>query len=493
MINLKSKRLRYGSAALAITVIVVALVVLLNVIVSMLGDRYNLKIDLTPDGIFDISEQSKSYLQSLEQDVEMVVMIDEAKLSTAENIYFKHGYEVLKKYALYSDRVNLKFVDMTQDPTYAERYSAIYRGSISPEDIIINSYGRMRVVSLYDLYNSEFSYQTYRNEIVSSKAEQVLTSAVMYVTDPNPQTAVILDVESASATTENIAALLSANGFDTEAINPLEEPLPENADLIVLNAPLNDFPEYIIRNIYDFMENGGDYGKNMVYLASFDQNRTDNIDVFLAEWGIEAEKSIIAEENPNFLATAASPYALRNYIEPSEYSEDVTLLSTPVISFEARPVNILFETSGNVRVQSLLSTSETSIAISDEMMELLRQGIEPEFNYGPYNTMALSSKYMFNENNEQILSNLLVFGSTHMLDPGITNAAFYNNGEYFISVINKMTGKSGGISIVSKDLSPDVFEMDYSKFRINRAIFQFILPLLVLACGFVVWLLRRHR
>jgi hypothetical protein len=56
-----------------------------------------------------------------------------------------------------------------------------------------------------------------------------------------------------------------------------------------------------------------------------------------------------------------------------------------------------------------------------------------------------------------------------------------------------MTGRAGGISIVAKDLSPDSFDMDVQKYTVNRNIFQYALPLLILAGGAVVWFSRRHR
>lgn len=492
-LNLKSKKFKYGTVATVITVIVVAVIVLANVIISMIGNKTNLKIDLTPDSIFEISDVSKDYLKTINQDIEIVAFIDELVFQTSENIYYKQAYEVLKKYAVNSDKISLKFVDMTRDPTYVNKFSELYKGSISEYSIVVSSANRIKVISVNDLYNTEINYYTYSYEITSSKAEQVLTSAVMYVTDTEPLTAVILDAETSSASTENIKTMLSDNGFDIVTVNPLLDEIPADADMLVVNAPTNDFSEEIIKDIYDFLENNGNYGKNMIYLSDFSQKATTNIDAFLYEWGIEIPTSIIAESNSKNLATTASAFALKNYITENDYSANVAQPSLPVISYESRPISLRFETLGNVSTVPLLTTDSSSYALTTAMMEQMQQGVEPEIEYSNYNTMALASKYTFNSNNEQVTSNILVYGSSLMLEQGLTNTTYYNNGDYFISILTKMTGKTNGVTIVAKDLTAAAFDMDVAKFNIVRVIFMVILPVAVLACGLVVWLRRRHK
>ena len=50
------RKLKYGSIAAAITIIVIAIVVLVNVIVNMASDKGNMSIDLTTNDNFDISQ-----------------------------------------------------------------------------------------------------------------------------------------------------------------------------------------------------------------------------------------------------------------------------------------------------------------------------------------------------------------------------------------------------------------------------------------------------
>ncbi len=488
-----TKKLKYGSAATALTIIVIALAVLLNVIVNLLGDRVNLKIDLTSTAAFEISQESIDYIGSLSEPIEIVTMVDEAMFRDTTNVYYKQAYEVIKKYEQHSDNITVKFVDMTADPTYANRYSEIYKGTISDYSIVISCGNRIKVISVNDLFNAELNYQTYSYQIVSSKAEQVLTSAIMYVSDPDPMQAVILEIESAGVSNEYIRALLEDDGFDVATSNPQLEPVPTEADLLVINAPLNDFSEEIINQLYTYMENGGKYGKNIIYLASYSQKETANIDAFLAEWGIEIGKGVVGDTNTNNLATGTTFYAFKNYIESNDYSVNVAQPDLPVVAYNARPINLLFEHQGNVETHPLLTTDETAFVLTDEMQVAAQEGKEPDIVNGSYNTIALSNKYAFDENNNQVFSNLLVFGASDMLDYGLTATTYYNNGDYFVSILNAMTGKNSGIYIVAKDLTAATFDTDVAKVSASAWIFLILIPAAVVVTGIVIWARRRHK
>ena len=82
-----TKKLKYGSVATAITVIIIAVVVLINVIVSLIGKRTDLTIDLTSAQAFDISQESIDYLNTLNEDVEIVTMVDEAAFQSTTSAY----------------------------------------------------------------------------------------------------------------------------------------------------------------------------------------------------------------------------------------------------------------------------------------------------------------------------------------------------------------------------------------------------------------------
>lgn len=490
------RKFKYGSIATAITVVVIAVVVLVNVVVNMASDKVNMSIDLTTNGNFEISQQTIDYLNTVTEPVSIVCMSDELTFQTSNYIYYKQAYEVLKKYSIYNDNITLKFVDMVKDPTYADRYKDKYKGEISAYSIVVESDKRIKVLTIQDLYNTEtqFDYSSFTSYDVpvSSKAEQEITSAIMYVTDPDPMEAVLFKSETSGTSYDNINSLLAANGYEVTEIDPLVDTIPEDADIVVIDAPLNDYDTNVIDMLYDFLDNGGDLGKNLIYLADYTQKSTANIDVFLAEWGIKVEDGVVGDQDTNNLQ-GQSYYVVRNYITDNDYSGNVAQTALPVIDYQSRPITLLFDTKDTRSTVALLQTKDTGFVMTEDMQADIQNGNTPNIVNGVQTTMALGRKYVFDSDNNMVFSNVLVIGSSETMDEAFTSTTYYNNGDYFVSVLNTMAGKNSGISIVAKDLSAATFDIDKGTVSRYMVLFVLVIPLAVLIVGAVVFIRRRTK
>ena len=72
----RKKKMKYGSVAVAITLIVTAIVILLNVVVGLLVERYpNAKLDLTTSNLYEVSDETIDYIKNLEDPVEIIRVI----------------------------------------------------------------------------------------------------------------------------------------------------------------------------------------------------------------------------------------------------------------------------------------------------------------------------------------------------------------------------------------------------------------------------------
>ncbi|MBQ5329918.1 MAG: GldG family protein [Oscillospiraceae bacterium] len=486
------RRLRYGSVAAAITAAVIAIVVLVNVVVGKAAERVNMSLDLTVNGNFEISQETIDFLATVNEPVEIVCLSDEATFKNSSYVYYKQAYEVLRKYTIYSDKIKLTFVDMIKDPTYADRYKDVYKGEINAYSIVVESSKRIKVLSVQDLYNTEINYQTFSEEIVSSKAEQELTSAVMYVTDPDPLKAVVLNVPTQGSSYENVKNLLTANGYDVSEIDPQIDRIPEDGDLVVINAPLNDFDDRLIDDLYAFLDNGGALGRNLVYIADYTQKSTENIDKFLAEWGLKVGEGVVGDENSANLQTQ-SYYIVRDKITENDYTLNVSQKDLPVIDYQSRPIELLFDHSDTRETVALLSTADTGFVLTEEMRKAVENGETPEIENAPQLTMALGRKYVFDQDNQMVMSSVLVVGSSETLDESLTNSTYLNNGEYFLSILNSMTGKNTGISIVAKDLSGDTFDIDQGTVTTYFFVFVIIVPAVIILIGVIVFIRRRRK
>lgn len=502
---LNTKKLKYGTLATVFTVIVVAIVVAINIIAQDVTERFDLTMDLTDNDIYTVSQDTIDYLKDLDQKVEITVLADE---SAFENnaIYFKQASEVIKKYALYSDNISVSFIDMNKNPNIVSKYNDIYKGDLAEGDIVIFREGtsdedsdRIKVLSLNNLFTT--STDNYGNTTVTqSNAEQELTSAVMYVTDANPKKAVLVSTDmptSVYASAQSLLKMINSNGYDLEEVDLLTNDLDvENTDLLLILSPLNDFNNAVIDKISDYLYNDGKLGKNVLYMANYDQNKTDNIDAFLEEWGLSVGDSYIAETNTSAsqnVTVYGLGYTIRSsigVIANDDYADLVSDTTLPIAVPLPRPIETLWETNGDRETSVILTTSNTSALVPRDASD--------DFDIstavtGMQNVMAMGSKYIFDDNNQKVTSNVMVMGSAFMSDIYITSDTSYNNGEFILNSVNKMTGKSSGITIVPKSLSISTISIDDTQVTAIRTVVMFVIPLVIVAIGVVVYVRRRNK
>ena len=67
------KKLKYGSMSAVVMVFVIAIVIVVNLICGVLNKRYPIKVDLTPDKRYDLTDESINALKNMDKDVEITV------------------------------------------------------------------------------------------------------------------------------------------------------------------------------------------------------------------------------------------------------------------------------------------------------------------------------------------------------------------------------------------------------------------------------------
>ena len=265
---LSNRKLRYGGFATALSVAFLVVIILLNVIFSILAERYPINIDLTKDSIFMLTDDSINYLKGLEKDVDVYVLADEATF-TAYGGYYTQAAEVINRYAQHSKHVNVSYVDIVKNPNFTSNYPDL---DLNVYDILVQCNGRSRVVAVNDLFNITSSNSYYGSSyIASSKAEQVMTSAIMAVaSDRVVKIAVTTGHEEYTNT--NLEELLKQNNFELVTVDLNTEDIPQDADAALMISPSRDMDEAVLKKLDVFLNNNDDYGKSFIYFADVTQS-----------------------------------------------------------------------------------------------------------------------------------------------------------------------------------------------------------------------------
>lgn len=522
------KKLKYGTVATVITVVFIAVVVVLNLIAGVLTERNDLKLDLTKEKYYEVSQDTIDYVKGLKTDVEIAVMAKESDFATS-GTYMKMVLETLEKYQQYSDHVKINFYDVASNPDVVTKFSANYNGEISEGNIVVASGDRVKVMTVNNLFNVQSDYYSGSSSVKSYKGEQELTSAIMSVTDANPQRVAFISKYNGSAIYHSdnaysisaLYALMDKNGYEVSEVDIMTDALsPDDYDMVVLPAPVNDLSEDSIKKLDDFLYNNGDLDKDMIYIADVLQYSTPNIDDFLEVWGIEIGGSIVydsSSDKSQYVTTMkgqlSAPVAT---IAEDTYSEGLSNTKLPIVVPLARPVNLLFEANVDRNTTALLTTSDTSFLYPLEMQtaeevkakaeaaengeETTEEETEETTEFDPdsaeksaQTVMAVATKTNMDSNNTAHVNNVMVIGGATILDQVLTYSNTYNNAEYVINAVNKMCGKENGIIIAEKDLSVQTIDITSSQIKAISRTVIYIIPLIVVAVGIVVFLRRRNR
>ena len=515
-----AKKLKHGTMATVFTCVFVALLVLVNVVTTMLFDRYPITIDLTTNKIYSVSNDTEDYVKKVNVDVQVTIFADE-NTYTNYSSYNKQAVELLKNYCKLNHHITYRFVDIDSHPEIVKEYT----DTISQFDMIFETktkvdgkeISRTRKLGMLDLltFTDEFeeklsksgysidtlaqqaggdlSFLSYYGSYVeSSNAEQAFTSALMTVTDPNPVYVTILTGRSELTQLTYFQTLLTANGYNVNTVDITSEDIPADTDVVVIPAPKTDYLAEDITKVSDFLNNDGNLGKQLLYIASYGQEDTPNLDEFLSEYGLSVGKGVICESDSGKYYN--SPCVTVASTVSDNFTQDVSTKNPAILSALCRPVNTLFDEQDMVSTDAYLKSSDSAYTANVEISQTTGQvNIGDALVKGQQNYMAVGSKAKFTDDNNTLYSSVIAVGSEGMLSDTYLQYSQYQNSEYFISVINGLTGKTAGITIAPKTITGNVFDITQQQKTVLKWTFCLGVPVVVLIVGIVIWARRKNK
>lgn len=467
----KTRKFKVGSIATAITIIVVAAIIVLNLITNQLTNKFNLSLDLTSNKIFSLTQESTDFIKNLDKDVEIVVLSDEDTF-VHSNDYFAQANAVLKQYALNSNRIKLTYIDTVKNPMYLKDYQS---ENITENSIIVKCGDKHKIITVQDLFNIQRSY--YGSSITGSKAEQELTSAILYVSSSHQIKVAVLKGYGEQDSTAFVE-LLKKNNFDVSEVSLLTENIPDDVKLVMIYGPERDYDLASIEKLEKFLSLGD---KNLVYAVNPAQNEAPNLKSMFEKHSIKIKDGLVYETNMQNVVTDVFE-SVNEYVD-EEYNSGVKNADIPVLM----PFGVPLEVTNSDATKVLLQFSKTT--------GVLPKGAGKDFDFkgnisGPIASVVLSSQK--NDNNK--ISNITVISSYGALSEEYLSSNALNNSTYFVNMINKMTNKEDtGITIESKTLGGEELGINKELSSIIAIIMAIILPLVILAICIIVFFKRKNK
>lgn len=476
---MQNRRFKHGSLATAITIIVIAVIVAINIVATLLLDKYPLNIDLTSNNLFELSQESIDFVTNLEEEVSITVCVDELEFKSAGD-WYKQAYEIITSYGKYGNKVTVDFVDLEKNPTFAQQYPD---HRLEPTDTIVETSLRNKKVGLDEII--KFTTTEYGQTSHSSEAEQALTSAIMYVTDSEPITATVLQGLD-NADVSGYTDILSSNNYNIETQNLLTEDINPESSLLIIGAPATDMTVEQVKKLEAFLDNDGQFGKSMIFVASASAPVGPILANFLADWGIEIAPGIVVETNP---ANAMGNYfTIFNAITDPEITKNLKSTVLPFVTELASPINLLFDEDGNRKTSVLATTMDTTYIMPLDADENFDPSQLPQ---GSNATLVKSTREKYTDS-EMKTSTVVVASSINSVSRQYLQSTSTNNADIMVTLANQLTDKGEIINILPKNFVDEGITIDKAQLQTLSIIFIAVVPLAILIIGVVVFLRRRH-
>lgn len=479
-----SKRFRYGALSTAISAVFVVVIIGINVLMSVLGARFPMNVDLTRNQAFELSAASADYVKELKNPVTVSVLVNESQLVSGGDIYYSQIKSVIDQYEKYSKNISVEYVDIIADPTFAAKHND---QTLVYGDILLSSGERQRKISINDMFNVSVDQYTGQQKITSSKAEQMMTSAIMGVSSEDVVKVAFL-TGNEEADMPALRTLLTDNNFEIADINITTTDIPADVEVAFMLAPTRDPEAEVVKKLDAYLENGGEYGRQLIYAANIEQPPLPNLEAFLADWGIGVEQGAVLETNENNILNYNMFFCLVEYGDSMDYRAELPGDIRPSMPF-GRPLSPLFSAQSGYETTVLLSYSPTACIMPVDAPEDWKP-TEELIGEVP---AAIRSTFTRYEGNTPSSSNVFALSSVSAFESMLLGSRSISNAEYFVSLLNTVTEREDVITLAPKTLGGTELGITQLQATVISGLLIFVLPIIIIITGIVIWVRRRHR
>jgi ABC-type uncharacterized transport system involved in gliding motility auxiliary subunit len=453
---LKARQTKYAAYATIYVLVVLAIVVVAN----YLANHYTKSYDATANKRYSLSQETKKIVDGLKEPATITYF----NLSTR----FSDGKDLLDEYRALSPKVQVKYVDPEKSPMVARQAGIRTEGTAT--------------VQIGD-----------HTEIAADMTEEGITGAFIRDIKGNTRTVCFVTGHGEHPIDETgrdgesgLKDLLGRDSYQTKAISLLQSAaIPADCTAIVIAGPTRNYEQPEVDAINNYVENGGraffmlDPPLNVGPSAIGDN---DALTTLLAGWGVTVDKDLVLDLNPiGQLYGFGGQVALVNSYSSQPIVAD---MKTTYTGFPLAR-SLAFKNGDKTTVEKLFDTSDTAFAttnLSSPKVDVK----DPNNKKGPL-TLGVAGSYNTGKSGSQ--GRFVVVGSSDWAANSFLR--FNGNGDLATNAINWLCSDEDLISIRPKAPEDRRITMTTAQLNMVRIISQFVLPLIVIAGGILVWWKRR--
>jgi len=465
--SFSGRKFKSGAYVTAVSAVVIVIVLIVNMLVS----KMNLEMDLTTQNLYTLTEDTKNVIKGLSDDI-TIYFIAQTDNEAEE---FK---KVVEKYDALSDKISLVYKDPTLYPKFASQFvdDEIEQNSLI---VVNNTTGVAKYVSSSNLWVQEINYQTYSFDTTGMDVEGQLTSAIQYVTSNDLPVMYVVEGHGEAAIGDYFKSAVGKMNISLDTISTLSSSsIPEDCNMLYINAPESDFSDAEATMIKDFLTAGG----KAIITLDYNSAGLKNFLSILDYYGIQMINAIVMEGDIS-RHMAGNPVYIAPNLENNAITEKAVGNDIPVLLGACSGLAVSDTLRSTLTVEPILTTTDKAYAkngIDFTTVEKEAGDIDGPFNLGITAT----------DNYNGVTSQIVVFSTELAFDDDV---AKYSNFDLLSGSVNALSGDSQTLSIPSKSFeSAQVYPSGLQALEWSLVLIGLI-PLAILITGIVVCYKRRKK
>lgn len=489
----RGNKFKRGGMATIMTVVFIAVVVVVNLLVSILSDRFpSLNIDLTAQKMNTLSDQAMEIVKTVEEKTH-IYLIGSEDAYRNDAIYANYGLKysqvanLAERLQEANQNIQVEFIDPDSNPEFISQYANDY---LSTGRVLVRTEKRYRVLGLTDMFSQSQNQTTGETEMYSN-VDSALAAAIEMVNMDKVPVLTIATGHNEMLNSDNMEAFLDMmkkQNFDVQEIDILTQDIPEDTQILMIPTPTTDYTVEEVDKLRALLEDK-DREESVTVLAAFypTQSELPNISSFLEEWGVSVKSgSVVMESDSDRYALADPRCVIVDSASEVFDSNTYTRLVSPL----SVPLEVLFTGNGDIGVETLWTTSDKAYVLTENDSQEAMENPDTA-----QQVVAAMSSSIVQFGNTMYRRSVVVFGSSTIFTDGFMETAF-SNGQYVSDLMKIATDTDGSkVSVYTervKTNSVDVTASQNTIVMLGLGVFTIGLPVVILILGLAIFLKRRH-
>ncbi len=490
----QGNKFKRGGMATVMSVVFIAIVVVINLLVSLLSERFpSMNIDLTAQKMNTLSDQAIEIAGKVEQDT-TIYLIGKEDAYRNDGIYSNYGLKysqvanLAERLAEANSHIKAEFIDPDTNPEFISSYTG---ETLITGRVLVRTEKRYRVLTVDDMFSMSQNQSTGATEQYSN-VDSALAGALEMVNMDKVPVIAIATGHGELLTSDGMGAfldLMESQNFEYKEVDLLTEDLPEDTQLLMIPTPTTDYTDEELEKIRALLADETRQ-ESIALLVTFHptQNQLPKLSSFLEEWGVSVQSGAMVAESDSSRYVSANPsYVVVNAVGKALEGNTYDRLICPM----SLPIEILFEGNGDVGVEALLSTSPAAFVVTENSSQEELENPESTAEQ----VVATRSSTLAQFGNSFRYRSVIVFGSSYMFTDTFLQTAF-DNSRYVTDLMKFATDTDGSeVTVMTERVQTNIVDVTASQSTITvlgLGVFTIGLPVLMLAAGLCIFLKRRH-